>query len=161
MNFIHKPMMSMSLAFYLIFTNCEIIIIYILSILEANSMILYFIGFMVIPIIMLGFGYVMRKYPPKKINGIYGYRTSKSMKSDETWKFAHEFCGRIWVKVGLVMLLVSLLIFFITLRYKEDTLDLIILLVVLLQTAVLLISIIPVEKALGNLFDNKGHRVKN
>ena len=123
-------------------------------------MILSFIGFMVIPFIMLGFGYVMRKHPPKKINGVYGYRTSKSMKSNETWNFAHEFCGRIWVKVGLIMLLVSLLIFFITMRCKEDTLGLIILLVVLLQTAILLISIIPAEKALGDLFDDKGHRVK-
>jgi uncharacterized membrane protein len=110
---------------------------------------------------MLGFGYVMRKYPPKKINGVYGYRTSKSMKSYETWNFAHEFCGRIWVRVGLVMLFVSLLIFFIAMRYKEDILDWVILLVIVLQTVILSISIIPVEKALGDLFDNKGHRVKD
>jgi uncharacterized membrane protein len=30
-------------------------------------------------------------FPPKSINMIYGYRTSKSMKNKENWKFANHF----------------------------------------------------------------------
>jgi len=41
-----------------------------------------------IPVIMIGVGYMMYKHPPKSINAIYGYRTARSMKNDETWKFA-------------------------------------------------------------------------
>ena len=34
-----------------------------------------------IPIMMIIIGYFMYKHPPKKINHIVGYRTSKSMKN--------------------------------------------------------------------------------
>lgn len=35
-------------------------------------------------------GFVMSKYPPKKINSLYGYRTSASMKSQQAWNFAQK-----------------------------------------------------------------------
>ncbi|MDO4554333.1 MAG: SdpI family protein, partial [Lachnospiraceae bacterium] len=28
------------------------------------------------------------------MNGLKGYRTSRSMKNMDTWKFAHEYSGR-------------------------------------------------------------------
>jgi len=35
-------------------------------------------------------GFVMSQYPPKKINSLYGYRSSASMKSQEAWDFAQR-----------------------------------------------------------------------
>jgi len=35
---------------------------------------------LMIPVIMIGVGYMMYKHPPKSINAIYGYRTARSMK---------------------------------------------------------------------------------
>lgn len=36
-------------------------------------------------------GMIMYLFPPKKINSLYGYRTSSSMASDERWQFAQKF----------------------------------------------------------------------
>ena len=33
-----------------------------------------------IPILMLLFGWIFKKHPPKNINSVYGYRTSMSKK---------------------------------------------------------------------------------
>ena len=41
----------------------------------------------------------MSKYPPKEINGIIGYRTTMSRKNMDTWKFAHDYCGKLWLKL--------------------------------------------------------------
>jgi len=62
----------------------------------------------------MGMGLVMYYYPPKKINDLYGYRTGNSMKSQERWDFAQRFCAVQAMKVSVVMIVVSLLFYFIT-----------------------------------------------
>lgn len=47
-----------------------------------------------IPVLMVLCGYLMYKHTPKDINGLVGYRTAMSMKNQETWDFAHNYCGR-------------------------------------------------------------------
>lgn len=42
----------------------------------------------IIPIIMILYGRMMWKHYPKKINNYTGYRTKRSMKNADTWKFA-------------------------------------------------------------------------
>lgn len=59
------------------------------------------------PGIMVGGGGVMAKRPPKEINAIVGYRTSMSMKNEDTWSFAHNVAGRFWLKWGKISLLAS------------------------------------------------------
>ena len=51
---------------------------------------------LIIPIVMLIGGRMMWKHCPKHINGIVGYRTARSMKNMDTWKFAHDYCGKLW-----------------------------------------------------------------
>lgn len=60
-----------------------------------------------IPVLMILCGYLMYKHTPKDINVLVGYRTAMSMKNQETWDFAHNYCGRLWVKVGAVMTIIS------------------------------------------------------
>ena len=40
-----------------------------------------------IPVTMIACGWMMWKYCPKNINGLVGYRTSRSMRNMDTWKF--------------------------------------------------------------------------
>lgn len=47
----------------------------------------------VIPVILIIFGWIMWKHPPKKVNKICGYRTKRSMTNMDTWKFAHDIVG--------------------------------------------------------------------
>ena len=51
---------------------------------------------LLIPFTMIGFGKMFLKKAPDQINYVFGYRTSMSMKNQDTWVFAHHYCGKIW-----------------------------------------------------------------
>ena len=55
---------------------------------------------LLIPFTMIGFGFYFQKHPPKEINELFGYRTSLSMKNEDTWKTAHVQFGRVWLIWG-------------------------------------------------------------
>lgn len=63
---------------------------------------------LLIPLTMIGFGFLFKNHPPKEINGVYGYRTALSMKNEDTWKTAHLLCGRIWFVWGWISAIFSL-----------------------------------------------------
>ena len=65
---------------------------------------------LLIPAMMLLLGRRFLTKPPRTINGTYGYRTRRSMKSQAAWDFAHRTCGRLWSRLGLVMLPLSALV---------------------------------------------------
>ncbi|MFA6941989.1 MAG: SdpI family protein [Clostridiaceae bacterium] len=117
-----------------------------------------FVCNIIIPIIMLLFGMKFRKHGPKNINGIYGYRTSMSMKNKETWEFAHKYCGRLWLKIGFLMLIPSIILSTIGYKLDNETQGIIEAALVSIQTIVLIVSIFPVEIALKKNFDEDGNR---
>ena len=55
-------------------------------------------------------GVVQFQFPPKKINSLYGYRTSSSMKSQERWDFAQKFSAKELMKLGGFLAASSLLV---------------------------------------------------
>ena len=64
--------------------------------------------FFAIPAIFIVFGYLFtRGHYPKKPNGLYGYRTTRSMRSEEAWRFAQERWGRLIWRFGWGLLLAS------------------------------------------------------
>lgn len=60
-------------------------------------------------IILIVVGFILLKYPPKEINSLYGYRTEKSMKSQEAWDFAQIFSSKLMIKAGSFLSVVGLL----------------------------------------------------
>ncbi len=52
-------------------------------------------------------GFIMLNFPPKKINSLYGYRTSSSMKNQERWDFAQIYSSKESIKIGFINILVS------------------------------------------------------
>ena len=116
------------------------------------------ISCLLIPVIMIISGYLMKAKTPKKINGIYGYRTERSMKNKETWNFANKLCGDIWLKVGLIMLIISAVITaIISINKDENAFAVASIVILLVQTIILIATIVPVEKALRNKFDEDGN----
>ena len=59
------------------------------------------------PLIFLVVGVVFWMYPPKKINEFYGYRTTRSRKSQEAWDFAQKYSAKMMTVLGLVALIVA------------------------------------------------------
>ena len=113
---------------------------------------------LLVPAIMLYFGRRFQKKPPEKINQIYGYRTARSMKNQETWRFAHETCGRLWVRLGAVLLLLSLAAAAMTFGSGVETAGIVSAAVVVVQMVVVIGSIVPVERALKRNFDDQGRK---
>lgn len=113
---------------------------------------------LLIPVIMIGIGWYFLKKPPKKINPLFGYRTTRSMKNAETWAFAHQTCGKIWVRWGWAVLVVSVIPMLAVLGKDEDTIGWVSTVICLLQLIPLLCSIVPVERALKKTFDESGNR---
>lgn len=60
-------------------------------------------------IFLLG-GLVMTKYPPRKINNWYGYRTDSSKVNQETWDEANRFSSRYMIRMGWILIVVGLLL---------------------------------------------------
>lgn len=52
-------------------------------------------------------GAILWIFPPKKINGLYGYRTAKSMSSEESWKFAQTYSAKLMTIGGFGMMLLT------------------------------------------------------
>ncbi len=46
-------------------------------------------------------GLITSKFPPKKINMLYGYRTSSSMKNQKQWDFAQLYSSKIMLLGGI------------------------------------------------------------
>lgn len=113
-----------------------------------------------IPIIMVIFGKSFLKAAPKEINGIYGYRTAMSMKNQDTWEFAHKHFGKVWFYAGLILLPLNIIPLLFVMGEGKDLIGTVGIVVCLIDTAVMLLSIIPTEKALKKNFDSDGNRIK-
>ena len=110
---------------------------------EVYLMYVLFFCDLLIPVVVIVTGRIMWKHYPKKINGLVGYRTTRSMKNMDTWKFANEHCGRLWYKMGLFILAFSVLVSILLLLTNDNTYSMISLIFVLLQCIILIVSIIP------------------
>ena len=111
-----------------------------------------------VPIIMLIAGRMMWKNCPKKINGLVGYRTARSMKNMDTWKFAHEYCGKLWWKIGWIMVVPTILIHIPFYHREEATVGMVGGIIVAIQCIILLASIVLTEHALKMAFNKDGTR---
>ena len=92
-------------------------------------------------------------FPPKKINLIYGHRTSMSMKNQDTWVEANK-------RSALMMLLVSVMICIfqlIGIVFKVNQ-EKTILYATIFLVAGLIIGLFIVEKQLRSIFDKDGNR---
>ncbi len=113
-----------------------------------------------IPIVMVIFGKSFLKAAPKEINGIYGYRTAMSMKNQDTWEFAHKHFGKVWFYAGLILLPLNIIPLLFVMGESKDLIGTVGIVVCLIDTAVMLLSIIPTEKALKKNFESDGNRIK-
>ena len=110
------------------------------------------------PVLMLACGWMMWKHCPKTINGLIGYRTPRSMQNMDTWKFAHEYIGKLWWKVGWILLLPSIAVYLPFYGGTEQTISIVGCVLIAVQLVVLLCTIIPTEKALKKTFGEDGTR---
>lgn len=113
------------------------------------------------PLILLLLGGLFYKFPPKTINHYYGYRTTRSMKTPETWAFAQWHNARLIIRYSLTCLALTCLCtgFLLTrpvsLTERQMTLALVV--IINLQVVFMLVYLLRTEKALKKYFDGDGN----
>ena len=111
-----------------------------------------------IPVLCFIFGILLYKHEPKKINGCYGYRTCRSMKNEDTWKFANNLLGRLWLGGGAVLIVISAAAVLAVNASRHDMFAAVSGLAVIMDLVFMAASIIRVESALKKRFNDDGSR---
>jgi uncharacterized membrane protein len=80
-----------------------------------------------LPLFIVGFvfalaAFITLQFPPKNINSIYGYRTSRSMKNQENWDLAQRFSSQLMLKQGLIMLVLAFILAILPITTEVATL---------------------------------------
>ena len=110
------------------------------------------------PAIMILFGADSTKVAPKRINYIFGYRTELSMKNRDTWEFAHKYIGKLWFRLGLLLIPITVIPMMFVIGNSENVVATVGLIVSFVNTVTLIIPIFFTEKALNKAFDKDGNR---
>ena len=113
---------------------------------------------LLIPLTMIYFGQRFFKSPPKSINATFGYRSTMSMKNQETWKLAHTVCGRFWFRCGRILLPLSVVPMLLVIGRGTETVGYTGVIIVFIQLVPLLCVIPVTEHALRKKFDKNGVR---
>ena len=113
---------------------------------------------LLIPITMVYFGQRFFKSPPKSINATFGYRTTMSMKNQETWKLAHTVCGRFWFRCGRILLPLSVVPMLLVIGRGTETVGYTGVIIVFIQLVPMLCALPVTEHALRKKFDKNGMR---
>lgn len=105
---------------------------------------------------MIGFGFLFVKKPPEEINYVIGYRTPMSTKNRDTWNFAHRYSGKVWIRSGIIIGIISVAFALSLQNYKNY--NQIMLVLIYAQIATLLLVIPLTEIALRKTFHKNGIR---
>ena len=122
-----------------------------------GTWIMIVITYILIPALMAGAGWMLWKHSPKNINAIYGYRTRMSSLNQNTWRFAQEYAGRLWVRWGIRMMPVSILLLMIFAASGETAASIAGSVLCIVQIIIMLSSISVVERTLNKVFDKQGN----
>lgn len=99
-------------------------------------------------LVFWGVAAYVRIHPPKKINALYGYRTKRSMASQEAWDFAQAYSSELMVRAGQMMAIAAVVWLFIP--QMSPILE--ILLGISTTMAVCVFLLVDTEKALKQKF---------
>lgn len=115
---------------------------------------------LILPLSMIFLGKYFSKRAPKEINMIFGYRTPRSTKNQDTWQFAHQFFGKLWYKSGLILLGLTLICMLPLIGRDTNTIGKLGGFLCLAQLPAMLWPIPETEKALKKTFDKDGNRLQ-
>ena len=112
------------------------------------------------PLVMIIYGRVFEKKPPKiaRSKFAFGYRTVMSMRNEETWEYAHRFFGKLWFRFGIAVGLISIIVLFFFIGKDKDTVGFAGMIICYVQLVAMLLPVIPTELALRRIFDKYGNR---
>lgn len=107
-------------------------------------------------------GYIFGKFPPKKINPVYGYRTRRSSRSQAAWDVAQVYSARQMRDAGIGVLILCIPVWLTSGMELEYVPEVWIIVLPLLFALVPVAFIIAqTENYLKKNFDDNGNPRKN
>ena len=67
--------------------------------MTQNEQLFWALGYCIFILVLF---LIVKKFPPKKINWWYGYRTARSMQNDEIWKVAQAYASKKSIQLALL-----------------------------------------------------------
>ena len=119
------------------------------------SRIIMAVCMVLVPSLVLLFGVLLRKHPPER-NALFGYRTRRSMRDQETWSFAQAYIGKLWIPLGAVLLTASAVVTAVFWSKDVNVFGKAVEAASYAQIAVMLLTIPITERALKKKFENEG-----
>ena len=113
---------------------------------------------LLLPALLIIVGALMARFPPKKINALYGYRTERSMKNEDTWQFANKYSGALIWKIGWIALAVAAVLSIALWRFGKGAMSIVNLLLMTAQCVAVIVIIPMTERVLKDAFDDEGRR---
>lgn len=106
-----------------------------------------------VPLGILLTGIYCQKSFPKEINSAIGYRTKRSMASQEAWEYSNKRITELWIKEGIIMLFPSVIItLIITFMISPDVGVYAATVIELVEVALIFIPVAIIEKELKKQF---------
>ncbi len=107
---------------------------------------------LIVPLLMIAVGHMLKENPPERINMVFGYRTSRSMENQEAWDFAQVYCGKLWWKIGWIMLPFSIFGMFPAVGRDDDFIGWLGAGIIIVECMVMMLTTLIVESALKKKF---------
>lgn len=112
-----------------------------------------FVLAMVTPLSMFILGNIWKRKIPSR-DSFLSYRSELALKNDETWNFAHENISKLWVRVGVITAILSIIL----LRVFADHYTDFILWLLMGQMVFFCGSVFFVDSLMKAVFDENGTR---
>lgn len=109
------------------------------------------ISCLICPLMMLIYGIRFAQFQPKK-EGICGLRIKDALRNDETWHFAHQYCGRLWQMMGMFMASAVIICMIILFKCSELVVAVSGVVILFIQLIVFICSFCLISKAIVKNF---------
>jgi len=106
---------------------------------------------LICPLMMLVYGIRFTRFQPKR-EGICGVRIKEALENDETWDFAHQYCGQMWENMGIIMACIVVAAMMILFRFNELVIAVSGVVIVFVQFILFVLSFAFVSKAIVKKF---------
>lgn len=120
----------------------------------------YYMTFMsiVVPLVLIIVGMYYTLCPPNKIYTDFGYKTPHTLKNEEIWAFAHKYLGKLWIKLALIMIPITVAAMFIPRGISDNAISFFSVGLSVAQCVVVVFSFRHMKGYLLKHFDEQGNR---
>lgn len=127
------------------------------SAIMESELIFYTCVLMLVPIIIFFAGAWMKNLPPKERNTAIGFRTRRTMISQESWDYAQVLSGKMMIRLCF-LLIPAMIILILALRYVLN-MDFFTIFIIgsILEMASLFVCILLLDREVGRFNKVKGY----